>query len=159
MVERSPVAAALLFDALERAARADTSDIASRMQLVHANSADWLAQLPADQQPDVVFVDPMFPDTDKSAAAKKDMQAFQHVIGDDMDSARLLEAPSRSTGAGGGEAPATGRRYRRGKTFCRAGWQIHPFRPVHHQGLAPGLHPGLMAALPRELSCRRPAGA
>lgn len=94
MVERSPVAAALLFDALERAARAaDTSDIASRMRLVHANSADWLAQLPADQQPDVVFVDPMFPDTDKkSAAAKKDMQAFQHVIGDDMDSARLLEA-------------------------------------------------------------------
>lgn len=94
MVERSPVAAALLFDALERAARAaDTAAIAARMQLVHANSADWLLQLPPEQRPEVVFVDPMFPDTDKkSAAAKKDMQAFQQVIGDDMDSARLLEA-------------------------------------------------------------------
>lgn len=94
MVERSPVAAALLFDALERAARApETADIASRMQLVHANSADWLAQLDDQDRPEVVFVDPMFPDTDKkSAAAKKDMQAFQQVIGDDMDSARLLEA-------------------------------------------------------------------
>ncbi|MOA53091.1 Ribosomal RNA small subunit methyltransferase J [compost metagenome] len=41
----------------------------------------------------MVFVDPMFPDTDKkSAAAKKGMQAFQHVIGDDLDSAQLLEA-------------------------------------------------------------------
>lgn len=94
MVERSPVAAALLFDALERAARVpETADIAARMQLVHANSADWLAQLGEADRPDVVFVDPMFPDTDKkSAAAKKDMQAFQQVIGDDMDSASLLAA-------------------------------------------------------------------
>lgn len=94
MVERSPVAAALLFDALDRASGAEeTAQIAARMRLVHANSADWLGQLAEDQRPDVVFVDPMFPDTDKkTAAAKKDMQAFQEVIGDDLDSARLLEA-------------------------------------------------------------------
>ncbi len=97
MLERSPVAAALLADALERAARdPSTSDIAARMTLVHANAIDWLAQqaaLPREQRPDVVFVDPMFPDTDKkSAAAKKGMQAFQHVIGDDLDSAELLAA-------------------------------------------------------------------
>ncbi|QEL57011.1 class I SAM-dependent methyltransferase [Chromobacterium paludis] len=94
MVERSPVAAALLADALERALRDETTrDIAERMTLAHANSRDWLAGLPEAQRPDVVFVDPMFPDTDKkAAAAKKDMQAFQHVIGDDMDSAELLAA-------------------------------------------------------------------
>lgn len=97
MLERSPVAAALLADALERAARdPSTQDIAARMTLVHGNAIDWLAQqaaLPRAQRPDVVFVDPMFPDTDKkSAAAKKGMQAFQHVIGDDLDSAELLEA-------------------------------------------------------------------
>ena len=94
MVERSPVAAALLADALERAARDDsTRDIAARMTLAHANSRDWLASLEEAQRPDVVFVDPMFPDTDKkAAAAKKDMQAFQQVIGDDMDSAELLAA-------------------------------------------------------------------
>ena len=93
LIERSPVAAALLDDALERASvDLDTMDIATRMKLVHANAIDWLGQLDAQHQPDVVYVDPMFPETGKSAAAKKDMQAFQHVIGDDMDSAALLEA-------------------------------------------------------------------
>ncbi|MGR2663757.1 class I SAM-dependent methyltransferase [Chromobacterium haemolyticum] len=94
LVERSPVAAALLADALERAAgHPDTADIAARMQLVHASSIAWLAALDEAERPDVVFVDPMFPDTDKkSAAAKKDMQAFQQVIGDDQDSAALLQA-------------------------------------------------------------------
>ncbi|GGY29170.1 class I SAM-dependent methyltransferase [Paludibacterium paludis] len=93
LVERSPVAAALLHDALERASvHPDTMDIAARMRLVHANSIDWLAALDEKERPDVVFVDPMFPDTGKSAAAKKDMQAFQHVIGDDLDTAALLEA-------------------------------------------------------------------
>ncbi|WP_293766213.1 class I SAM-dependent methyltransferase [uncultured Aquitalea sp.] len=94
MVERSPVAAALLADALDRAgSHPDTHDIAARMRLVHANAIDWLASLADADKPDVVFVDPMFPDTDKkSAAAKKDMQAFQQVIGDDMDSAALLTA-------------------------------------------------------------------
>ncbi len=93
LVERSPVAAALLFDALERASvHPDTMDIAARMTLVHANAIDWLQTLTGDARPDVVFVDPMFPDTGKSAAAKKDMQAFQHVIGDDLDTAALLES-------------------------------------------------------------------
>ncbi|OHX12363.1 class I SAM-dependent methyltransferase [Chromobacterium sphagni] len=94
MVERSPAAAALLADALERALRDDaTRDIAARMTLVHASSIAWLGSLAEAERPDVVFVDPMFPDTDKkSAAAKKDMQAFQHVIGDDMDSSELLTA-------------------------------------------------------------------
>ncbi|WP_028536059.1 class I SAM-dependent methyltransferase [Paludibacterium yongneupense] len=93
LVERSPVAAALLHDALERASMApEVQAITARMQLVHANAITWLSELPADRQPDVVYLDPMFPDTGKSAAAKKDMQAFQTVIGDDLDSAALLQA-------------------------------------------------------------------
>ncbi|EEG06687.1 class I SAM-dependent methyltransferase [Pseudogulbenkiania ferrooxidans] len=97
LLERSPVAAALLFDALERASvDLDTMDIARRMTLVHADAIQWLAaqaERPEAERPQVVFVDPMFPDTDKkSAAAKKGMQAFQQVIGDDLDSAALLQA-------------------------------------------------------------------
>jgi 16S rRNA (guanine1516-N2)-methyltransferase len=93
LIERSPIAAALLDDALERAARdADTQEIAARMTLVHANAIEWLSQAGTAHQADVVYVDPMFPDTGKSAAAKKDMQAFQQVIGDDMDSSALLNA-------------------------------------------------------------------
>lgn len=93
LVERSPVAAALLDDALSRAASdPGTRDIAARMRLVHGNAIDWLARLEPADRPDVVYVDPMFPETGKSAAAKKDMQAFQHVIGDDLDSPALLAA-------------------------------------------------------------------
>ncbi|WP_275663654.1 class I SAM-dependent methyltransferase [Laribacter hongkongensis] len=90
LVERSPVAAALLDDALARARLAPaTHEIAARMQLVFADAADWLAQQPAGSV-DVVYLDPMFPDTGKSAAAKKEMQAFQVVVGDDLDAGRLL---------------------------------------------------------------------
>lgn len=93
LLERSPVAAALLDDALSRAA-ADpaTAAIAARMRLVHADAADWLAALDPAVRPDVVYLDPMFPDTGKSAAAKKDMQAFQVVIGDDTDAGKLVTA-------------------------------------------------------------------
>ncbi|MDN0076754.1 class I SAM-dependent methyltransferase [Crenobacter sp. SG2303] len=93
LVERSPVAAALVADALDRAAgHPDTMDIAARMTLVHADAIRWLSTLAEADRPDVVFVDPMFPDTGKSAAVKKDMTAFQAVVGDDLDSAALLEA-------------------------------------------------------------------
>lgn len=93
LIERSPVAAALLDDALARASvDLDTMEIAARMTLVHANAIDWLSKLEGAARPDVIYVDPMFPETGKSAAAKKDMQAFQHVIGDDLDSAALLNA-------------------------------------------------------------------
>jgi 16S rRNA (guanine1516-N2)-methyltransferase len=93
LIERSPVAAALLYDALERASvDVDTMEIAARMTLVHADAITWLNQQQGEHQPDVVYVDPMFPDTGKSAAAKKDMQAFQQVIGDDLDSSALLLA-------------------------------------------------------------------
>ncbi|TDR70551.1 class I SAM-dependent methyltransferase [Paludibacterium purpuratum] len=96
LVERSPVAAALLDDGLARAAVSlDTMDIAARMTLVHADAIRWLEAQAAETQPDVVYVDPMFPETGKSAAAKKDMQAFQHVIGDDLDSSALLSAALR----------------------------------------------------------------
>lgn len=93
LLERSPVAAALLDDALERASvDPSTLDVAARMKLVHADAISWLSDIEAQTRPDVVYVDPMFPDTGKSAAAKKDMQAFQQVIGDDLDSAALLAA-------------------------------------------------------------------
>ncbi|AXK39183.1 class I SAM-dependent methyltransferase [Crenobacter cavernae] len=93
LIERSPVAAALVDDALLRAySDAATAPIAARMTLVHADAAVWLATLAEADRPDVVYLDPMFPDTGKSAAAKKDMKAFQSVIGDDLDADKLLTA-------------------------------------------------------------------
>lgn len=91
LVERSPVAAALLADALDRAlAHPNTMAIASRMNLVHADANEWLPTLATQDRPDVIFLDPMFPTTRRRSMAKKDMQAFQQVVGEDNDAAVLL---------------------------------------------------------------------
>ena len=78
MFERDAMIAALLADALERAA-ADPrlADIVSRMTLVAGDSLAGLAEL--DFEPDVVFLDPMFPARTKSAAVKKKFQLLHHL--------------------------------------------------------------------------------
>ncbi|MGC9386659.1 MAG: class I SAM-dependent methyltransferase [Hydrogenovibrio sp.] len=94
LVERSPIIAALLADALERAQQPDVPDdirqIAERMTLVNADAAAYLTtETPAVE---VVYLDPMYPEKKKTAAAKKDMQALQALVGPDMDSDALLAA-------------------------------------------------------------------
>lgn len=78
MFERDATIAALLADALERAA-ADPrlAGIVSRMTLVAGDSLTGLAEL--DFEPDVVFLDPMFPARTKSAAVKKKFQLLHHL--------------------------------------------------------------------------------
>ncbi len=43
-------------------------------------------------QADVLYLDPMFPHKKKSALVKKEMQAFQQLLGPDLDSERLMDA-------------------------------------------------------------------
>ena len=78
MFEQDPVIAALLRDALRRAA-ADPrlADAVSRMRFTEGDSLDALANLPAP--PDVVYLDPMFPERRKSAAVKKRFQLLHHL--------------------------------------------------------------------------------
>lgn len=96
MMERSPIAYALLSDGLKRARRfaeehdPELLDIVSRMHLMPGNSIEFLHSL-AEPINDVLYLDPMFPERQKSAAVKKEMQAFHHVIGQDLDDAQLLE--------------------------------------------------------------------
>ncbi|SMC24102.1 16S rRNA (guanine1516-N2)-methyltransferase [Andreprevotia lacus DSM 23236] len=93
LLERSAVACALLADGLARAAADEaTAPIAARMQLVHADALQWLRG--CAQQFEVVFLDPMFPEPGKRAKSKKDMAAFQTLIGGDVDADGLL-APAR----------------------------------------------------------------
>lgn len=95
MAERSPIAQALLRDGLERAHReASEGDgqlkaILDRMTLVAADSQDLMARATATLA-DVVYLDPMFPARRKTAAVKKDMQAFHAIIGGDEDADSLL---------------------------------------------------------------------
>lgn len=94
LLERSPVAFLLLQDGLHRAAQhADTASIAERMQLEAGDAIQWL-NAHATAEFDVVYLDPMFPEPDKRAKSKKDMAAFQTLIGGDIDANALL-APAR----------------------------------------------------------------
>jgi 16S rRNA (guanine1516-N2)-methyltransferase len=92
--ERQPVVAALLDDGLRRAALdTEVATIASRIQL-HFGSSHSLLLPQADplQQPDVVYLDPMFGEDAKgSAQVKKDMQAFRMLVGSDDDADDLLQ--------------------------------------------------------------------
>ncbi len=92
MVERSPVLAALLRDGLERAA----SDpelrkiIANRLTLLEGDSRTIFATLP--EQPDTIYMDPMYPHRNKSALNRQEMRIIRSLVGDDEDADQLLRA-------------------------------------------------------------------
>lgn len=93
MLERHPVVAALLEDGMARAALAAVPEVLRflpRLRLVHDDAIAWLADAREDPA-DVILLDPMFPDRDSSAAVRKEMVLFQHLVGDDDDASRLLE--------------------------------------------------------------------
>jgi 16S rRNA (guanine1516-N2)-methyltransferase len=94
LLERSPIVHALLADGLKRTLVSDNREaieIASRMTLYQADAHVWLKALPADALPDVIYLDPMFPERQKSALVQKEMRFFHEVVGADEDSDALLD--------------------------------------------------------------------
>ena len=98
LVERSPVLAALLQDALRRAG--DDPELMAwvntRLSLHSGDSTAYLQHLPPAQQPDVVYLDPMYPHRQKTALVKKEARLLRAVVGDDDDADRLLHAALQS---------------------------------------------------------------
>ena len=100
MLERSPIVAALLKDALQRAQQTiqengegfstDICQSIANLSLCNADSAQYLLEQKPDI--DVIYMDPMYPEKKKKAAAKKEMQALQQLVGPDTDSETLLVA-------------------------------------------------------------------
>ncbi len=96
MIERSPIVHLLLQDGLLRAqafAReqdAELLQVINRMQLLAQDSRTYLESLSAEQFPDVIYLDPMFPERQKTADVKKEMAAFHSVVGKDEDADALL---------------------------------------------------------------------
>lgn len=86
LIERNPALQALLMDAHQRLQR-DDPDLAGRMRIV---ATDALAWRPQGAPPQVIHLDPMFPERSKSALVKQDMRWLQTVCGSDPDSAALL---------------------------------------------------------------------
>lgn len=92
LLERQPVVAALLADGLARAAAdPEVGPIVARMTLIRGNAIDTMAAW-ADEPPQVIYLDPMFPHRDKSALVKKEMRLFRPLVGDDDDAPALLAA-------------------------------------------------------------------
>ena len=89
MFERDKTIAALLEDGLSRAVnKRNISEIAKRMSLEHGDSLQYLDTLAQSSEaaPDVIYLDPMFPARQKSAAVKKKFQLL-HVLEKPCDEA------------------------------------------------------------------------
>jgi 16S rRNA (guanine1516-N2)-methyltransferase len=93
MLERSPVLHALLSDALKRAAGASTAidDILSRMTLHRADARRFLQELPARQRPEVVYLDPMYAPSKRSALSGREVRLCRELVGGDLDAAELFD--------------------------------------------------------------------
>jgi 16S rRNA (guanine1516-N2)-methyltransferase len=92
LIERHPVVYLLLKSGLHCAqGEAEIADIMERMKLLQGNSiellADWFKLGYA--QPDIVYLDPMFPHSSASAEAKKEMKLFRSLVGADLDEDEL----------------------------------------------------------------------
>lgn len=102
LFERNPLVHSLLADGLDRALRhlsltedENLREIVDRLTLVAADSIGVLSALKEQERPEVIYMDTMFPERDKSAKVKKGMQLFQHVVGEDRDAEQLLHQALR----------------------------------------------------------------
>lgn len=91
LFERNPVIAALLRDTIARAgANPELCEAAHRMHVTEQDSIAALREL--TYAPDVVVLDPMFPEKQKRSAVKKKLQLLQRLEQPCEDEFSLLEA-------------------------------------------------------------------
>lgn len=93
MLERHPVIFALLADALNR--QDLDSKQSMRLSLKHINALDYFKTLAIIDYPDVIYIDPMHPERNKSALVKKDLQVLQDLIGPDEDAKAVICAAKK----------------------------------------------------------------
>jgi 16S rRNA (guanine1516-N2)-methyltransferase len=91
MVEQSPIIAKLVQDGIERAIHDENFSLVveNGFKLIQQNSIEYLKSL--SELPDVIYLDPMYPDRKKSALVKKNMQILQKLLGVDQETDKLLE--------------------------------------------------------------------
>lgn len=91
MLEREPVLVVLLEDGLRRAATdAQLGEIVGRMNLQAADAREYL-RAASPGSVDVIYLDPMFGDSGKSARVKKDLRLLQELLPAEEPSGELLE--------------------------------------------------------------------
>lgn len=90
LIERSPFVASLLDDAIQRASSDNPDLFATDFSLWQGQATDLITELSEQSQPDIIYLDPMFPPRNKSAAVKKEMRLVKLLVGDDPDADTLL---------------------------------------------------------------------
>ena len=93
LVEKSPILSILIQDGINRGLDNEQSAaILSEHFTIHNQDAiNFLKNMKKSQYPDIIYLDPMFPERKKSALVKKDMQILQRLLGKDENSKALLE--------------------------------------------------------------------
>ena len=94
LYEQDPIIAALLADTLARALEEPSlHDLVARMQLVEGNSTEALQALAKHcARPDVIYLDPMFPERQKSGLVKKKFQLLHYLEAPAEDEDALMQA-------------------------------------------------------------------
>lgn len=95
MLERHPVVWALLFDGLQRGYRHPEMGHWLQERLTLSTLSDVTRQAEHAIQPDVVYLDPMYPPNAKRALVKKEMRLLQLLVGSDDDTNTLLAPAQR----------------------------------------------------------------
>jgi len=95
LIERSSILFSLLENALERATLNDGfKQIAQQgFIIINCNANDYIFEQRTNNKtpPDVIYIDPMYPERKKSALVKKDMQILQRLHGEQDDASTLLD--------------------------------------------------------------------
>lgn len=91
-LERSPIIFLLLEDGLKRALD-HPKFISLSIQLIKIEALIYLKQITSNKHspPDIIYLDPMFPHSTKSALVKKEMRLLRHLVGEDNDAPNLLK--------------------------------------------------------------------
>lgn len=90
MLERHELLATQIKIALEQC---ENSELKNRLHFIAQDSRDFLKN--PNKEFEVIYVDPMFPEKNKSALVKKDMQTLQQLVGKDEDANELFELTLR----------------------------------------------------------------
>lgn len=95
LIERSPIIFSLIENAVERASLNEKFDpiLKQGFHIFNCDANDYITKQLATsaEAPDVIYIDPMYPDRKKSALVKKDMQILQRLHGIDDNTSELLD--------------------------------------------------------------------
>ncbi len=89
-LERSKVVAALLQDGFMRFLQ-QHKEAQLELKLTVTDAISYFNAQPSSETPDVIYLDPMFPERNKAALGKQAMRILQQVAGADEDAPLLLQ--------------------------------------------------------------------